>query len=80
MKLRTAGQGYYKGRKFWGCSAFPLCRGIRQVEVVAPGTRALFLNPLYERPTPGVTLPRPQTLRAKWGREMDRALVEFKAA
>ncbi len=29
MVLRTAGKGKNIGKKFWGCSAFPKCRGTR---------------------------------------------------
>lgn len=29
MRLRTARQGPHAGQAFWGCSAFPDCRGIR---------------------------------------------------
>lgn len=32
MRLRTAGRGRYAGQKFWGCSVYPECTGIRQVE------------------------------------------------
>lgn len=28
MVLRTARQGRYAGRQFWGCSGYPNCRGI----------------------------------------------------
>lgn len=31
MKLRTASTGENKGRQFYGCSRFPKCKGIRQV-------------------------------------------------
>ncbi len=30
MVLRTAGKGLNEGRKFWGCAAFPKCRGTRE--------------------------------------------------
>jgi len=30
MVLRTAGKGPNEGRKFWGCAAFPRCRGTRE--------------------------------------------------
>jgi restriction system protein len=29
MVLRTAGKGAHQGKPFWGCSAYPTCRGIR---------------------------------------------------
>lgn len=32
MKLRTAGRGPRAGQKFWGCSAYPACRGIRNLD------------------------------------------------
>ncbi len=28
MKIRTAKSGEHVGRKFWGCSTYPKCRGI----------------------------------------------------
>lgn len=32
MVLRTAKNGVYKGKKFWGCSRFPHCKGIVGIE------------------------------------------------
>ena len=32
MTRRTARQGIRAGKEFWGCSAFPKCRGTRNVE------------------------------------------------
>jgi len=32
MTRRTARQGKRAGKKFWGCSAFPKCRGTRNIE------------------------------------------------
>jgi four helix bundle suffix protein len=32
MRQRTAKTGAHAGRPFWGCSAYPACRGIRSVE------------------------------------------------
>ena len=29
MVRRTATKGRYSGRKFWGCSSYPSCKGIR---------------------------------------------------
>jgi len=31
MKRRTAKQGIRAGKDFWGCSAFPKCRGTRSI-------------------------------------------------
>jgi len=31
MVLRTARRGPNAGGKFWGCSAYPACKGIREV-------------------------------------------------
>ena len=31
--IRVANKGKYSGQKFWGCSEFPRCRGIRKYEV-----------------------------------------------
>lgn len=32
MILRKAKKGFYKGKEFWGCSRFPSCRGIINLE------------------------------------------------
>ena len=40
MVLRTARRGQNAGTQFWGCSKYPGCRGIRQVEGVREGARA----------------------------------------
>jgi len=32
MVLRTASQGVYKGRKFYGCSSYPECKNIVRIE------------------------------------------------
>ena len=32
MVLRTAKRGDYAGRRFYGCSAYPKCRGIVNIE------------------------------------------------
>jgi len=32
MRLRTARQGPRAGSQFWGCSAYPDCKGVRPVE------------------------------------------------
>jgi four helix bundle suffix protein len=32
MRLRTARVGKHVGRSFWGCSGYPECRGIREVD------------------------------------------------
>ena len=32
MVLRTARQGRYRGKQFWGCSRFPKCKGIRAID------------------------------------------------
>lgn len=32
MVLRTAKRGRYAGRKFWGCSRYPKCRGTRKAD------------------------------------------------
>ena len=32
MRIKEAGQGKYKGTKFFGCSAFPKCKATRSVE------------------------------------------------
>lgn len=37
MVLRTAKKGANLGGQFWGCSKFPSCKGIRQLEATAPG-------------------------------------------
>jgi len=34
MVLRTAKRGDNQGRQFWGCSKYPQCRGILEVEKV----------------------------------------------
>ncbi|MCD6413469.1 MAG: topoisomerase DNA-binding C4 zinc finger domain-containing protein [Elusimicrobia bacterium] len=31
MVLRTAKRGRYKGKKFYGCSRYPKCKGIRNI-------------------------------------------------
>jgi four helix bundle suffix protein len=36
MRLRTARQGAHAGQSFWGCSAYPDCRGTRPVEQPNP--------------------------------------------
>ncbi len=37
MRLRTARQGPRAGSRFWGCSAYPDCRGSRPAEDLPPG-------------------------------------------
>ena len=37
MVLRKANQGKHAGRKFWGCSRFPQCKGLRPYENEDPG-------------------------------------------
>jgi ssDNA-binding Zn-finger/Zn-ribbon topoisomerase 1 len=32
MVARTARKGPNKGSKFWGCSKFPSCKGVREME------------------------------------------------
>lgn len=32
MKKRRARQGYYAGDEFWGCSRYPVCKGLRAIE------------------------------------------------
>ena len=32
MSIRTARRGGNRGNKFWGCSAFPECRGLRNID------------------------------------------------
>jgi len=32
MKKRTASQGRHAGTQFWGCSRYPACKGIRQIQ------------------------------------------------
>jgi ssDNA-binding Zn-finger/Zn-ribbon topoisomerase 1 len=32
MVLRESKKGKHVGRKFWGCSHFPTCRGVQLVE------------------------------------------------
>jgi hypothetical protein len=32
MVIRTATKGKYNGKKFWGCSEFPLCNGIINIK------------------------------------------------
>jgi len=32
MRLRTARQGPRAGSQFWGCSAYPDCKGVRPAE------------------------------------------------
>jgi restriction system protein len=32
MKMRTARKGAHAGKSFWGCSGYPECKGIRQVQ------------------------------------------------
>lgn len=32
MALRTARKGAHAGSQFWGCSAYPECKGVRQLE------------------------------------------------
>jgi restriction system protein len=31
MVMRTARQGRYEGERFWGCSRYPYCEGIRNL-------------------------------------------------
>ena len=38
MKLRTAKRGKNRGGHFWGCSGFPVCRGIRDVSAEHAGS------------------------------------------
>ncbi len=32
MVLRTAQKGHYKGKEFWGCSKYPYCKGVINIE------------------------------------------------
>ncbi len=32
MKKRQAGRGRAAGTEFWGCTGYPKCRGVRQIE------------------------------------------------
>jgi restriction system protein len=42
MVLRTARKGQHAGAQFWGCSAYPDCKGVRGVDVKgAPGCKPL---------------------------------------
>ncbi|MBI5384160.1 MAG: four helix bundle protein [Verrucomicrobia bacterium] len=38
MRLRTAHQGPRAGSRFWGCSAYPDCKGTRPLQETPPGT------------------------------------------
>lgn len=46
MTLRTARYGPRAGSEFWGCSRFPACKGLRNIDGSAP-------PPPAERPRPG---------------------------
>jgi len=32
MVLRTAQRGKYREQKFWGCTDFPRCKGVKNIE------------------------------------------------
>ena len=65
MVLRTAGRGSRSGQQFYGCSRYPSCRGIRNIdssdeEPVAPTP----FGASYEAPSQQWTIPRPVGMRA----------------
>lgn len=71
MKLRQARTGHYSGKHFWGCGRFPLCTGLRKLEVLPADVHA--------RHRRIAALPQPHILRARFQKEMEEALTRFVA-
>lgn len=59
MDLRTAKRGFNKGGKFWGCSAFPSCRGTLDAHVGQTDDRPSAEQLSGESSKPEVAVARP---------------------
>lgn len=48
MRIRRAKRGVYKGQDFYGCSTFPKCKGIINIEQKEDYKREKTINELFE--------------------------------